>query len=69
MRQIKGFAIRGADEKWFAANARIDGETVVVWSDAVSHPMAVRYAWANNPDVNLVNGAGLPANPFRTDVP
>ena len=46
----------------------MDGETVVVWSTQVPKPVAVRYAWANNPEgANLYNGAGLPAVPFRTD--
>ena len=66
---IKGFAISGADGKWFDAQARIAGESVVVWSDEVAQPVAVSYAWKNNPEVNLVNGSGLPAVPFRTDAP
>jgi sialate O-acetylesterase len=65
----RGFAICGADGKWFSATARIEGEMIVVFSDLVSQPMAVRYAWANNPAVNLLNAAGLPATPFRTDAP
>lgn len=59
------FAILGDDAKWYAASARIQGETVVLASEVT--PTAVRYAWANNPDVNLVNAAGLPAVSFRTD--
>jgi sialate O-acetylesterase len=39
----------------------------LVWSDEVAQPVAVRYGWADNPEVNLYNGAGLPASPFRTD--
>ena len=65
--ELKGFAIAGADQKWRAAMARIDGEDVIVWHPDVKQPKAVRYAWADNPDANLVNGAGLPASPFRTD--
>jgi sialate O-acetylesterase len=65
--EIEGFAICGEDKKWEWANARIEGETVVVWADAVPKPVAVRYAWAQNPFCNLYNAAGLPANPFRTD--
>jgi sialate O-acetylesterase len=65
--QLEGFAICGADKKWVWAQAKIAGETVEVWSDAVSDPLAVRYGWAINPTVNLYNGAGLPAGPFRTD--
>lgn len=64
---LKGFAIAGADKKFYWANAKIEGNKVVVWSDAVKKPMAVRYAWANNPVCNLYNTAGLPASPFRTD--
>ncbi len=63
----KGFAIAGADRKWRWAEARIDGETVVVSSPEVPRPVAVRYAWADNPEATLRNGAGLPASPFRTD--
>ena len=64
-----GFAISGADGKWFDANARIDGESIVTWSDDVPNPIAIRYAWKNNPAVNLVNGVGLPAVSFRSDEP
>ena len=64
---VKGFAIAGADHKFVWAEARIDGDSVVVWSPNVSRPAAVRYGWADNPAVNLYNGAGLPASPFRTD--
>lgn len=49
------------------AEARIEGDVVIVRSDSVKHPAAVRYAWAQNPDCNLVNSRGLPAAPFRTD--
>jgi sialate O-acetylesterase len=66
---VEGFAIAGPDKKWVWAKARIDGDDVVVWSDEVERPTAVRYAWANNPATNLYNGAGLPASPFRTDGP
>jgi sialate O-acetylesterase len=65
--QLEGFAICGSDRKWHWANAKIDGETVVVSSPDVQKPVAVRYAWADNPITNLYNGAGLPATPFRTD--
>jgi len=65
--EVEGFAICGADRKWVWANAKIEGETVVVWSKQVPSPMAVRYAFADNPTVNLYNRAGLPASPFRTD--
>ncbi len=65
--ELKGFAIAGADQKWLPAKARIDGDQVIVWHPGVKQPKAVRYAWADNPDANLINGAGLPASPFRTD--
>jgi len=64
---LKGFAIAGADRKFVWADAKIDGNTVVVSSEKVADPMAVRYAWADNPVCNLFNKAGLPASPFRTD--
>jgi sialate O-acetylesterase len=50
------------------AKATIDGNSVVVSSPSVAKPKAVRYGWANVPDVNLINREGLPATPFRTDV-
>ena len=67
-----GFAIAGSDRKWVWAEAKIEGNEVVVWSDAVKEPVAVRYGWATNPQegpstANLYNAAGLPASPFRTD--
>lgn len=65
--QLEGFALCGANRKWVWADARIEGATVVVWSDQVPAPIAVRYAWADNPTCNLFNQAGLPATPFRTD--
>ncbi len=64
---LKGFAITGPDKKFVWANVKIDGDTVVVWSDDVAGPIAVRYAWANYPIGNLCNAEGLPASPFRTD--
>ena len=65
---LKGFAIAGSDQHFVWANATVDGDKVVVWSNAVPAPVAVRYAWANNPDdANLYNKEGLPASPFRTD--
>lgn len=64
---LKGFAIAGKDKKFFWAKAVIDGNDVVVYSDNVDAPVAVRYAWADNPIANLVNAEGLPAVPFRTD--
>ncbi len=63
----RGFAIADDDKKWVWAKARIEGDSIVILSDAVPNPTQVRYGWAENPDVNLYNGAGLPAVPFRTD--
>ncbi|HTJ78680.1 MAG TPA: sialate O-acetylesterase [Rariglobus sp.] len=65
--ELKGFGIAGADQNFVWAKAVIDGNTVVVSSDTVPHPVAVRYDWADNPAGNLYNKEGLPANPFRTD--
>lgn len=64
---LKGFQIAGADGKYVAASARIDGASVVVSSPDVASPRSVRYAWDYNPDANLANTAGLPASLFRTD--
>ena len=64
---LKGFAIAGADSAFAWAEARIDGDEVVVYSPDVQDPVAVRYGWANNPAANLYNTEGLPASPFRTD--
>ena len=63
-----GFTVAGADRKFVAANARIlpDG-LVEVWASSVADPVAVRYAWADNPKCNMFSGAGLPLTPFRTD--
>ncbi len=64
---LKGFAIAGEDHHFVSADAEIDGETVVVHSEKVTKPVAVRYGWANYPVVNFWNKDGLPATPFRTD--
>jgi len=64
---LKGFAIAGEDRKFVWADARIDGDSVIVSSENVSKPVAARYAWADNPICNLYNKEGLPASPFRTD--
>ncbi len=66
---LRGFTIAGSDGNFVPAEARIDGASVVVSSSAVTAPVAVRYGWADDPACNLVNGDGLPASPFRTDVP
>jgi len=65
---LSQFAIADADKKFVWADARIEGNTVVVSSNRVPQPKYVRYAWADNPDgANLYNKEGLPASPFRTD--
>lgn len=64
---LKGFAIAGIDKKFYWAEAKIEGNEVVVSSPNVADPIAVRYGWANNPICNLYNQADLPASPFRTD--
>ncbi|MBX3444004.1 MAG: sialate O-acetylesterase [Planctomyces sp.] len=64
---LRGFAIAGADRKFVWAEAKVEGDTVVVSSESVPEPLAVRYNWADNPNGNLCNGAMLPAYPFRTD--
>jgi len=66
--ELQGFAICGADGKWAWAEAKIDGASDVLVSSAqVPQPVAVRYAWGENPTCNLANASGLPAAPFRTD--
>ena len=66
--KLNGFAIAGADRKWFFADALIDGDTVVVSSKDVKEPVAVRYAYRTSPiGANLYNKELLPASPFRTD--
>jgi len=66
--RLERFAIAGEDRKWHWAEARIDGDSVVVSSPEVPNPVAVRYAYSANPvGANLYNSAGLPASPFRTD--
>ena len=64
---VNGFAVAGEDRKFVWADAKIDGNSIVVSSKDVSKPVAVRYAWADNPEANLYNTEGLPASPFRTD--
>jgi sialate O-acetylesterase len=65
--ELKEFVIAGEDKQWHPAKARIDDSKVIVSSDAVPQPVAVRYAWKDNPEPTLFNGAGLPATQFRTD--
>jgi len=66
--ELKGFAVAGADRQFVWAQAKIDGNKIIVWKDKIANPVAVRYAWADNPEgANLYNKDGLPASPFRTD--
>src|SRR5262249_37450177 len=65
--ELGGFAVASTDQRFVWAKARIVGDRVYVWSDAVRAPQAVRYAWANFPEkANLYGANGLPAAPFRT---
>jgi sialate O-acetylesterase len=66
---VKGFQIAGADGRYVWADAAIKGDTVIVQSTEVPAPAAVRYAWADFPDCDLMSKAGLPVAPFRTDAP
>lgn len=65
--EITGFSIAGKDKKFYWAKAILEGNDIIVFADNVPDPVAVRYAWADNPECNLVNSEGLPAVPFRTD--
>lgn len=65
--KLTGFAIAGPDQKFVWADAKIVGNTIVISSEKVKAPVAVRYGWARNPACNLYNKEGLPASPFRTD--
>jgi sialate O-acetylesterase len=65
--ELTGWEVAGADGKYFPATAKIDGNTVVATSDAVTEPRCVRYGWASNPQCNLFNGEGLPATPFTSE--
>jgi sialate O-acetylesterase len=67
MQPLLGFSIAGQDRRFVWADAQIQGEQVVVSSPQVTEPVAVRYAWSDNPACNLYNSANLPALPFRTD--
>ncbi len=62
---LVGFEVAGADGKYVPADAKIEGESVVVSSTTVAEPVSVRYGWAANPTCNLYNREGLPASPFR----
>jgi sialate O-acetylesterase len=63
----KSFSIAGADRKFYRAEATIQDNAIVLRSSSVPNPVAARYAWDMDPEVNLVNASGLPAFPFRTD--
>jgi sialate O-acetylesterase len=65
--KVEGVAIAGSDGRFVWAEARIDGEKLIVSSPQIAQPKAVRYGWADNPAVNLTNRAGLPASPFSTE--
>ena len=65
--KLEEFSIAGNDHHWHWANARVDGDCVIVSSPLVAQPVAVRYAWQANPSATLFNGSGLPAVPFRMD--
>lgn len=65
--RLTGFAIAGADQKFYWAEARLEGNEVIVYSPKVPDPVAVRYAWSPNPELSLFGNSGLPLLPFRTD--
>ncbi len=64
---LRGFSIAGSDKTFYCAKAELAGDKVIISSNDVPNPIAVRYAWSNNPDANLFNSDGLPVTPFRTD--
>ena len=65
---INEFEIAGADKKFYWGKAKLDRDKIIVWSDQVKKPVAVRFGWSSNPaEFNLYNKEGLPASPFRTD--
>jgi sialate O-acetylesterase len=65
---LNHFALSGADGKFLWAKAKIEGNKVFVWNEAILNPVSVRYAWADNPaGANLYNKEGLPASPFTTE--
>jgi sialate O-acetylesterase len=66
---LRGFAIAGEDGCFVWAEAKIDGDDILVSSPEIASPQSVRYGWADNPEVNLYNKAGLPASPFRFPKP
>jgi sialate O-acetylesterase len=66
---LTGFEVAGEDQRFQPAEARIDGHTLLVRSNAVQEPVAIRYGWANSPNCNLFNREGLPASPFMASLP
>ena len=66
--ELKYFSIAGTDKKFVWAKAKIENNKVIVWNDTIANPVAVRYAWADNPEgANLYNKEGLPASAFETE--
>ncbi len=65
--KVTGFKVAGRDQIFYNGDARVEGNSVVVWSEHVPKPYAVRYAFTNTPVATLFNNAGLPASSFRTD--
>jgi len=65
--KLEEFSVAGKDHKWHWAEAKIEGDCVIVASKDVPEPIAARYAWQANPRATLFNAADLPATPFRTD--
>ncbi len=66
-KEVYGFTIAGDDRQFVNAKAKVDGDSVLVWSDQVKKPLAVRYEWADNPACSLYSQDDLPVCPFRTD--
>jgi sialate O-acetylesterase len=65
--KLEEFSVAGKDHQWHWADAKIEGDAIIVSSKLVSEPVVARYAWQANPNATLFNGPGLPAAPFRTD--
>ena len=66
--ELKGFEIAGSDKQFYPAKAAVKGDHVVVFSDHVTNPVAVRFGWMDDAGAdNLFNKEGFPAGPFRTD--
>ncbi|MFP3590370.1 sialate O-acetylesterase [Chryseobacterium sp. SIMBA_038] len=65
--ELKGFAIKGKDGIFKWAQAKVKGNKIIVWNDEIKDPIAVRYAWSDNPEGNLKNKNSLPASPFTTE--